>query len=72
MTTLKDERSATWHKSSRSSGGANNCVELGAQDHTWHAIRDSKDPHGPALSLSHDTVVSLIGAVKAGRLPHAE
>jgi hypothetical protein len=39
-----------WRKSSYSSGEAN-CVEVAGQPGTV-AVRDSKDPHGPALGFT--------------------
>lgn len=46
---------ATWRKSSYSNGSGGSCVEIavlasaaGEQD---IAVRDSKDPHGPALAF---------------------
>ncbi|MFC4053523.1 DUF397 domain-containing protein [Actinomadura syzygii] len=41
---------ATWRKSSHSVG-TSNCVEV-ADLHPTIAVRDSKDPTGPALMLS--------------------
>jgi hypothetical protein len=49
----------TWRKSSYSTA-AQNCVEL-----TDSAVRDSKDPDGPALSVD---VTALVAAVKAGQI----
>lgn len=40
----------TWRKSSRSGSGVN-CVEVAFAE-TAIAVRDSKDPNGPALLLS--------------------
>ena len=48
-----------WRKSSRSEG-ANTCVEV-----TLDAVRDSKNPTGPALSVD---LSILVTTVKAGRL----
>jgi hypothetical protein len=48
-----------WRKSSYS-GDQANCVELAAS-----AVRDSKNPGGPALSID---VTALVAAVKAGRI----
>lgn len=49
-----DLSTATWRKSSRSSGNGGDCVELARISDTV-AIRDSKNPHGPKLLLTpHD------------------
>jgi hypothetical protein len=40
-----------WFKSSRS-GGAKECVEVAFLDQDIVAVRDSKDPSGPALRFS--------------------
>lgn len=64
-------RTPNWVKSSRS-GGNNNCVEV--VDLTPHiveidypiAIRDSKDPDGPALRFSRAEMKAFIEGVKAG------
>jgi hypothetical protein len=44
-----DLSGAIWTKSTRSSGTGNNCVEVARNLPGAVAIRDSKDPHGPAL-----------------------
>jgi len=41
----------TWRKASYSSSNGGACVEVGAAPGTV-AVRDSKDPHGPALAFS--------------------
>lgn len=41
---------AAWRKSSRS-GTTNNCVQLATNLHIV-GVRDSKDPHGPALTVA--------------------
>lgn len=51
---------ATWRKSSYS-GAVGNCVELAYLG----AVRDSKNPTGPALPVQLNT---LLTAVKTGRL----
>jgi len=53
----------TWRKSTRSGGtdANDNCVELAGQG----AVRDSKNPTGPILSLD---ITALVAAVKAGRI----
>jgi hypothetical protein len=58
--------SAAWRKSSRSNGnGGNNCVEV-ADLGTAVAVRDSKDPHGPALVFAPTDFDSFLGAAKLG------
>lgn len=47
-----------WRKSSHSSGQNGNCVELSNSG----AIRDSKNPAGPALRCD---ITALVAAVKA-------
>ena len=61
-----DLTNAVWRKSSRSSGGSANCVELATDGTTWAAIRDSKDPAGPALVFPRRSLNSLLLQVKEG------
>lgn len=49
---------ATWRKSTRSASQSN-CVEVAA----YGAVRDSKNPTGPVLSVD---IAALVAAVKAG------
>ncbi|HYS40285.1 MAG TPA: DUF397 domain-containing protein [Pseudonocardiaceae bacterium] len=52
----------TWRKSTYTGGADNaNCVELAAQG----AVRDSKNPTGPILSVD---ITALVAAVKAGQI----
>ncbi|MEV4001881.1 DUF397 domain-containing protein [Actinomadura sp. NPDC049753] len=54
-----------WRKSSRSSDpDLAVCVEVASIGRT-RAIRDSKDPEGPRLSLSMDSWRTFMDAVKA-------
>lgn len=55
----------TWKKGSRSSGGANNCVELAWSGAADGAVRDSKNPDGPVLKVE---MTSLVATVKGGNL----
>ncbi|WP_409472416.1 DUF397 domain-containing protein [Streptomyces sp. HC307] len=43
--------SLAWRKSSRSSDQGGDCVEIAETPHTTLAIRDSKNPAGPILTL---------------------
>ncbi|NJP31092.1 DUF397 domain-containing protein [Micromonospora thermarum] len=47
-----DLNGARWRKSSRSSGNGGNCVEVADNLPGVVAVRDSKDPTGPALTFA--------------------
>ncbi|GIJ23518.1 DUF397 domain-containing protein [Micromonospora lutea] len=50
-----DLTGAIWRKSSRSSGNQGDCVEVADNLPGVVGVRDSKDPHGPALTFTPDT-----------------
>jgi hypothetical protein len=52
----------TWRKSRRSGGEGGNCIEL---INTLDAVRDSKNPSGPALNVN---LSGLLAATKEGHL----
>jgi len=54
-----------WRKSSRSNGAGGECVEV-ANVRPGIAIRDSKDPSGPSLSLEAQQWTTLLRSIKAG------
>lgn len=61
-----DLAGAVWKKSSRSNGnGGNNCVEV-AQLDTAIAVRDSKDPSGPALIFGSASWTEFLNSAKIG------
>jgi hypothetical protein len=66
-----DDRGISWRKSSRSNAG-NDCVEI-ARTRAGIAVRDSKNPHQPHLTLSTEAFASLAADIKQGavswRLP---
>jgi hypothetical protein len=63
-----DLTSAHWRKSSYSGGsGANNCVEVADNIPGVVPVRDSKDPHGPALLFPAQAWAAFIEDVKADR-----
>ncbi|RLP89294.1 DUF397 domain-containing protein [Micromonospora sp. BL4] len=51
---MTDLTGAVWRKSTRSGGNGGNCVEVATNLPGVVAVRDSKDPTGPTLVLSHD------------------
>jgi hypothetical protein len=52
-----------WRKSSRSSGGESNCVEVAPLDQRM-AVRDSKRPHGPVLVVPVQAWRAFVGRTK--------
>jgi hypothetical protein len=56
-------KGAKWFKSSRSGGSGGNCVEVAFVGDTI-AVRDSKDPGGPALVLTEAEWEAFIAGVK--------
>lgn len=61
-----DLSSVTWRKSIRSNGQAN-CVEVADLDGGHHAVRDSKDPAGPALIFTPAQWAAFTTGVRAGQ-----
>lgn len=62
-----DLTGAIWRKASYS-GNAGNCVEVAGNLPGGVAVRDSKDPAGPALVLSPAQWRTFTASVKAGDL----
>jgi hypothetical protein len=56
---------APWHKSSYSSGGGQNCVEVAVIPGSV-AIRDSKVPSGPVHVVSLVAFGDLVSRIKRG------
>ncbi len=54
-----------WVKSSFS-GNNGNCVEIAALPDGGRAIRDSKNPHGPALVFTTDEFTAFVRGAAAG------
>ncbi|GAA2131623.1 DUF397 domain-containing protein [Streptomyces synnematoformans] len=59
-------KGAVWKKSSRSGGSESQCVECAdvTQTHARIAVRDSKDPEGPALLFTREAFSGFIAAVR--------
>ncbi|MFK0293118.1 DUF397 domain-containing protein [Streptomyces sp. NPDC090442] len=66
-----DLSTATWRKSSYSNGDGANCIEMSDALSNLVPVRDSKDPHGPALVFPADRWSAFVGAVKSGQLAGA-
>ena len=60
---------AAWRKSQRSnSQGA--CVEMARIDADIVAIRNSRDPYGPALICPRAAIVALVDRLRDGEFDH--
>ncbi|MFC9882414.1 DUF397 domain-containing protein [Streptomyces libani] len=60
---------ARWRKSTYSNGDGGNCVEVVDDLPGIVPVRDSKDPHGPAIVFPAAAWTSFISAVKDTDLP---
>ncbi|WP_406070342.1 DUF397 domain-containing protein [Micromonospora sp. NBC_01638] len=58
---------AQWRKSTRSGDNNGNCVEVADNLPGLVAVRDSKDPAGPALTFSPAAWTSFVRVTKSGR-----
>lgn len=56
---------ARWRKSSHS-GALGNCVEIAALPSGEMAVRNSRDPGGPALIFTQAEFVAFLGGAKDG------
>ncbi|WP_406311668.1 DUF397 domain-containing protein [Streptosporangium sp. NBC_01639] len=57
---------AQWRKSTLSGGDGSNCVEIAALSGGRRAVRDSKDPSGPALVLTPGQWTTFVTGVRNG------
>ena len=62
-----DLTSTAWRKSSYSGGNGGNCVEVAVLAGGGRAVRDSKDPAGPALTFSPAEWHAFTARLQAGR-----
>lgn len=58
---------AVWRKSSKSQDGGG-CVEVAELDQQHVAVRDSKNPTGPALIFRRDQWSAFLASLGAGDL----
>ncbi len=61
-----DLSSAQWRKSSLSQGGGDNCVEVASNLPGVIAVRNSRDPDGPALIFTHGEWAAFLGGAELG------
>lgn len=57
---------AVWRKSTRSDGNGGNCVEVARNLPGIVAVRDSKNPTGPALIFTPAEWEAFLGGTKDG------
>jgi Domain of unknown function (DUF397) len=62
---MTDLNNAQWRKSSFSSSNGGNCVEVAMNLPGIIAVRDSKNPDGPALLFTPDEWRAFITGVQA-------
>lgn len=62
---------AAWFKSSYSNDQGGACVEGAFLADGAMAVRDSKDPHGPALIFTTTEWTAFTSAIRSGELPTA-
>jgi hypothetical protein len=66
---VPDLSHVTWRKSSYSNSSGGSCVEIailvGAPGEHDIAVRDSKDPHGPALTFTAGQWRDFTAAIKS-------
>lgn len=61
---------ANWRKSTRSHSQGGNCVEVADNLPDLVAVRDSKHPTGPALTLPHHAWTTFLTTLKHGTYDH--
>jgi hypothetical protein len=61
---------AKWFKSSRSANSAN-CVEVAWLERDRVGIRDSKNPHGPALTFTPNEWDAFVADTRSGAFNHS-
>lgn len=61
-----DLANAQWRKSSYSGGNGGSCVEVARNLPGILAVRDSKNPGGPALVIEPATFAAFVAGIRAG------
>ena len=65
---MEDQIEPRWRKSSYSGNGGGDCVEVARNLPGVVAVRDSKNPDGPILTVSRDEWASFITRVRSTAL----
>ncbi|RBQ20822.1 DUF397 domain-containing protein [Spongiactinospora rosea] len=60
---------AVWRKSTHSGNNGGNCVEVASNVPGVVAVRDSKNPTGPALRFTPDEWRTFLTNIKSGQTP---
>nr|BFD89417.1 DUF397 domain-containing protein [Kitasatospora sp. Xyl93] len=67
---MRNELDVTaWRKSSYSGSNGGDCIEVAPGFPGLVPVRDSKDPHGPALVFQAAAWEAFVGAVQEGEFP---
>ncbi|MBQ0987714.1 DUF397 domain-containing protein [Streptomyces sp. F63] len=70
MTVIPDASALpSWRKSSYSDNGGGGCIEVSDGHPGRVPVRDSKNPHGPALVFPADRWSAFVAALKVGGFP---
>jgi hypothetical protein len=69
MRTTPDLSTAAWRKSSYSNNAGGECVEVANNFPGLVPVRDSKDPHGPALLFPREAWNAFITGLQTGEIP---
>ncbi len=65
--TCVDLAAAAWRKSSHSGNNGGTCVEVADNLPGFVAVRDSKNPTGPALTFTPDEWQTFLQQVRSGK-----
>ena len=63
-----DLTGAEWRKASYSNSNGGACVEVAGNLPGVVAVRDSKDPHGPALIFTPDEWYAFAAGIRGGEV----
>ncbi|HEY3732763.1 MAG TPA: DUF397 domain-containing protein [Streptosporangiaceae bacterium] len=61
---MEDQVTPRWRKSSYSGNGGSDCIEVATRHPGTVAVRDSKNPHGPVLTITPDEWASFIASLR--------